>query len=213
MSDDNRMGDIYDDPFTKILKTKDAEIARLKSEVERLESERRRDALDGQATLDEANNAVVQLKKLNIELSDKAGKELLGMAKALSSAKAEVERLTQWVHDLQSDMYINCVYCGHRYGPKDKVPCSMAEVLKRHVEQCPKHPMSKLKSDLAAARKELDEARGKVERQYELIDFYDSKVAKALKIAKMRSKYPATMTNYYLEHIEEIERILTGEGK
>jgi len=22
-----------------------------------------------------------------------------------------------WVNDLQSDMYVNCVYCGHRYGP------------------------------------------------------------------------------------------------
>lgn len=56
------------------------------------------------------------------------------------------ERLRKWVDDLQSGMYINCVYCGHRYGPQDKVPTSMADVLKEHVEQCPEHPMSKLRN-------------------------------------------------------------------
>jgi len=39
-------------------------------------------------------------------------------------------------------MYINCVYCGHRYGPQDKVPGSMAFTLKEHVKKCPKHPMA-----------------------------------------------------------------------
>ena len=57
-------------------------------------------------------------------------------------------RLNRWVDDLQSGMYVNCVYCGHRYGPADKVPVSMAEVLKQHVEQCPEHPMSKLRTAL-----------------------------------------------------------------
>ncbi len=59
---------------------------------------------------------------------------------------AEIDRLQQWVNDLQSGMYVNCVYCGHRYGPEDNVPSSMAEALKLHVEQCPKHPMSALKA-------------------------------------------------------------------
>jgi len=44
-------------------------------------------------------------------------------------------------------MYINCVYCGHRYGPDDEVPATMAEVLKEHIEQCPEHPMSALKAE------------------------------------------------------------------
>ena len=43
-------------------------------------------------------------------------------------------------------MYINCVYCGHRYGPDSEVPAAMADVLKEHIEQCPKHPMSALKT-------------------------------------------------------------------
>lgn len=70
----------------------------------------------------------------------------------------ENERLEQWVKDLQSGMYVNCVYCGHRYGPDDKVPTSMADALKEHIEQCPKHPMSALKKEverLAAYRKDM----------------------------------------------------------
>jgi len=55
--------------------------------------------------------------------------------------------LRRWVDDLQSGMYINCVYCGHRYGPKENTPMSMADVLKEHIERCPKHPMSKLKQE------------------------------------------------------------------
>jgi hypothetical protein len=51
----------------------------------------------------------------------------------------------KWIADLQSGMYVNCVYCGHRYGPEKDTPVSMAEILKQHVEQCPEHPMSKLK--------------------------------------------------------------------
>ena len=61
--------------------------------------------------------------------------------------KSENKNFQQWVNDLQSGMYVNCVYCGHRYGPADKVPISMAEALKKHIEQCPKHPMSKLKQE------------------------------------------------------------------
>jgi hypothetical protein len=56
--------------------------------------------------------------------------------------RSELERLRAWVNDLQSGMYINCVYCGHRYGPDPGTPVAMAEVLKRHIEECPKHPAS-----------------------------------------------------------------------
>lgn len=64
---------------------------------------------------------------------------------------ADLERsnaaLRQWIHDLQSGMYINCVYCGHRYGPADKVQPTMQAALKAHIEQCPKHPMSALRAE------------------------------------------------------------------
>ena len=62
---------------------------------------------------------------------------------------AERDEARRWVSDLQSGMYVNCVYCGHRYGPKETTPVSMADALKAHVSTCPKHPMSAL---LAALR-------------------------------------------------------------
>ena len=68
----------------------------------------------------------------------------------------EVNRLSRWVSDLQSVMYINCVYCGHRYGPQDQVPASMADVLKEHIEQCPAHPMSALKTKLTALERRVE---------------------------------------------------------
>jgi hypothetical protein len=74
----------------------------------------------------------------------------------LSWAIAEIRRLRQWVHDLQAGMYINCVYCGHRYGPDDQVPATMAQALKEHVERCPEHPM-------AALREERDRLRTAME--------------------------------------------------
>lgn len=57
---------------------------------------------------------------------------------------SEIKRLQQWVTDLQSGCYINCVYCGHRYGPDPGTPVAMADVLKKHILKCPKHPMSTL---------------------------------------------------------------------
>ena len=71
----------------------------------------------------------------------------------------ENTKLTQWVSDLQSGMYVNCIYCGHRYGPGETTPASMADALKAHVENCPKHPMSSLKADNAALRAEVDVLR------------------------------------------------------
>ncbi len=65
----------------------------------------------------------------------------------------ELVRLRQWIDDLQSDMYINCVYCGHRYGPNDEVPSTMADILKEHIEQCSKHPMAKMKRRLDVAQR------------------------------------------------------------
>jgi hypothetical protein len=65
-------------------------------------------------------------------------------AAELERLQAENARLQQWVADCQSGMYVNCVYCGHRYGPEDEVPVAMAEVLKQHIAICPKHPMSAL---------------------------------------------------------------------
>lgn len=66
----------------------------------------------------------------------------------------ELVRLRQWVADLQSGMFVNCVYCGHRYGPKENTPVTQADILKAHVEVCPEHPMARLNRENA----ELQEA-------------------------------------------------------
>lgn len=61
------------------------------------------------------------------------------------AVESEIVKYKQWVDDLQSGMFVNCVYCGHRYGPKETTPVSMADALKAHIEQCPSHPMAQLK--------------------------------------------------------------------
>ena len=60
----------------------------------------------------------------------------------MNAKDAEIKRLRQWVADLQSGMYVNCVYCGHRYGPDPGTPVAMADVLRDHIARCPKHPLS-----------------------------------------------------------------------
>ena len=75
----------------------------------------------------------------------------------VKTLRAEIAALKPWVDDLQSGMFINCVYCGHRYGPNDETPVSMADTLKAHVEQCPKHPMSELRAKLTALEAALEE--------------------------------------------------------
>ena len=77
--------------------------------------------------------------------------DLAMLSRQFLRALEEIERYKAWVADCQSGMYVNCVYCGHRYGPKDKVPVAMAEMLKQHVASCPKHPMAKLKHACLAA--------------------------------------------------------------
>lgn len=64
---------------------------------------------------------------------------------ARDDLRKERDTLKQWVNDLQSGMFINCVYCGHRYGPKEATPTTMADILKEHISKCPKHPLAKLR--------------------------------------------------------------------
>lgn len=71
--------------------------------------------------------------------------------------EAEIQRLKAWINDCQAGMYINCVYCGHRYGPDTEIPATMADVLKEHIQVCPEHPMSLLVQKLQKFRFKLDE--------------------------------------------------------
>ena len=67
----------------------------------------------------------------------------------------KIGRLEKWIDDLQSDMFINCVYCGHQYGPNDEVGPSMRDALKAHVEQCRSHPMYELKNRIEVLELDL----------------------------------------------------------
>lgn len=69
-----------------------------------------------------------------------------------------IRRLQRWVDDLQSGMYINCVYCGHRYGPSPETPVAMSEVLKQHIATCPKHPLFEANVAIVALKKQLADA-------------------------------------------------------
>jgi hypothetical protein len=89
------------------------------------------------------------------EFCRKPGNLVEQAADLIEGQAAEIKRLRQWVNDLQSGMYVNCVYCGHRYGPAKETPVSMASVLKAHIEQCPEHPMSKLKTENDQLQKRL----------------------------------------------------------
>ena len=99
-------------------------------------------------------NALLERLNENADLADKEHR--LGDAKLLRDAIKVLEDnmvLQQWNNDLMSGMYVNCVYCGHRYGPVENTPTSMADILKEHIEKCPKHPMSKLKEIVERLKK------------------------------------------------------------
>lgn len=72
---------------------------------------------------------------------------------------SEIERLQKWIDDLQSGMYINCVYCGHRYGPNTlnkSEAKNMRDALHKHVEECPHHPLFKAKKRIKCLEKRLE---------------------------------------------------------
>ncbi len=97
----------------------------------------------------------------------------------------ELARYKRWVKDLQSGMYINCVYCGHRYGPADEVPASMAEALKNHVENCPEHPMSALKDNYDYLNKKYHKALEKLRKLAVICNGYNVYPESAVAAAKV----------------------------
>lgn len=60
----------------------------------------------------------------------------------------EIANLRRWNNDLMDGSFVTCVYCGYRYGPKDSTLTCMADILKQHIEVCPKNPLSSLKEKL-----------------------------------------------------------------
>ena len=110
----------------------------------------------------DAISLVHHLKRLSAERSkliervDELEDKCKSQSTHLVSFQQESIGHRMWINDLQSGMYINCVYCGHRYGPKEDTPMAMADVLKEHISKCPKHPMSALTADLKLKTEALE---------------------------------------------------------
>jgi hypothetical protein len=94
----------------------------------------------------------------------------------IATPEEKIKQLRTWINDLQTGMYVNCVYCGHRYGAAfcgecngtgrtddhvngithcsacdgsgEGTPVAMADVLKEHVMHCPEHPMNAMREAL-----------------------------------------------------------------
>lgn len=60
-------------------------------------------------------------------------------------------QMQQWVADLLGGLYVNCVYCGHRYGPVEDTPTSNEQLLFEHIIVCPQHPLRAAREGLFAA--------------------------------------------------------------
>lgn len=98
----------------------------------------------------------------------------------IAEAGVVLLRLRQWVSDLQSGMRINCVYCGHDYGPKHSTPYTKAEILRQHIAACPEHPMNKLARAATAALDAYDFATAMGAQKQESIDVAMRKLRRAL---------------------------------
>jgi len=88
------------------------------------------------------------------------GKSRASHGECFQNVIETVERQRRWIEDLQAGQYVNCVYCGHQYGPEDSTPVSRAELLNQHVVACPEHPMSKIKTALELVPPLLKQIRG-----------------------------------------------------
>ena len=66
-------------------------------------------------------------------------------AKEIARFQENLASAEKWIDDLQAKLYINCVYCGHRYGPGEEITTTMRSALFQHIARCPKHPLSVLR--------------------------------------------------------------------
>jgi len=74
---------------------------------------------------------------------------------AVQDLQDEVSTLMQWVGDLQTGLYVNCIYCGHRYPPE--TPDVRDQALYNHIKECQHHPLSKALAQIEELRNGLIE--------------------------------------------------------
>lgn len=119
--------------------------------------------------------------------------------------RARMQRLEQWVADLQSGMFVNCVYCGHRYGPRNTTPVAMADVLKEHVQACPEHPMAKLRKATEFARQALRYLDGFFK------GLEDSTAPEDVALREIRQRVHERPRQWIAIALESIKRVLPEE--
>ncbi len=82
----------------------------------------------------------------------------------------QLVKYREWIDDLQSGMYINCVYCGHRYPPGTRGV--KQQVLYEHIKVCPEHPLSKAEEKIKQLEIELGEAQQWIDSEPDWKDQY-----------------------------------------
>jgi hypothetical protein len=153
------------------------------------------------------NLVLLQVKEIEVPRT-----WLLEIFDTIEAQQQEIEQLQQWVNDLQSGMYVNCVYCGHRYEPAKDTPVSMADVLKKHIEQCPKHPMSTLKQENEQLRAQLAQCREVLRIAREDLDTWHSEAFAYQDSTGGISYRPCSGCCTCEETLPAIDKVLEGGG-
>jgi len=145
------------------------------------------------------------------------------------------EQLEQWIDDLQSGMYINCVYCGHRYGPNSgpstkKFNITMRKALEEHISSCPKHPLSAAKDEITvlkesveswkreyrlinAAQIAAEERVRELEAERNLLKSDLDKVERGYDEVSQRRDETVAMCDYLQNQVKDLENILEQESR
>lgn len=66
----------------------------------------------------------------------------------LNEANQTVAAQRRWIEDLQSGQWVNCVFCGHRYIPREASPTDPTALLRSHIASCAKHPLHETREAL-----------------------------------------------------------------
>jgi len=125
-----------------------------------------REFLSRDMSIDALEDTLHEYTKL-ADIHEENQSQLMGELEAFKKVNAEdhelmeamsatITRLRCWVDDLHSEMYINCVYCGHRYGPDTKETRAMSEVLHAHVAVCPEHPLSAALAEIEQLKQDME---------------------------------------------------------
>ena len=80
----------------------------------------------------------------------------VGDGAEIDRLKAEVERLSELLWGSR------CVYCGEIVGKDRKNQDVADDVLRKHVDVCPKHPLAQTKAELKAERERVAAKHGTI---------------------------------------------------